>query len=156
LTDQTRDTRRSQIPDGFHPIILYDGVCGLCDRLVQFILRCDGDAVFRFASLQSTFAVKILTRHGANPTHLDTFYVVVDHQEAHEGAELVARSAAIVYVLKRLGGIWSIAAFIVDFLPHSFRDWIYNVVAKNRYRIFGRYDSCPLPSEETRARFLDL
>ena len=61
-----------------HPILLYDGVCGLCNRFVQFILRRDRDAVFRFAALQSAFAATILARHGANPSALDTVYVVVN------------------------------------------------------------------------------
>jgi len=61
------------------PILLYDGVCGLCNRLVQFILRRDRNAVFRFASLQSALAARILTRHGANPRDLDTVAVVVNH-----------------------------------------------------------------------------
>jgi predicted DCC family thiol-disulfide oxidoreductase YuxK len=137
-----------------YPIILYDGVCGLCNRLVQFILRHDQNAVFRFASLQSAFAEQVLTRHGANPTHLDTFYVVVNYDEADE--MLLARSAAVVYVLKRLGGIWRVAALLFNFVPRPLRDWVYGIVAKNRYRIFGRFDSCPLPSAETRDKFLDL
>jgi predicted DCC family thiol-disulfide oxidoreductase YuxK len=136
-----------------NPIVLYDGVCGLCNRLVQFILHRDQTAVFRFASLQSAFATRVLTRHGANPTQLDTFYVVLNYDDAQE--TLVSRSAAALYVLKQLGGIWRIAAIAAGMLPRFLHDLAYTLVARNRYRIFGRYDTCPLPSEETRARFLD-
>jgi predicted DCC family thiol-disulfide oxidoreductase YuxK len=135
------------------PILLYDGVCGLCNRLVQFVLKRDRKAIFRFASLQSAFAARVLTRHGANPTQLDTFYVILNYDEPQE--TLISRSDAAVYVLKRLGGIWRIAASIGGVLPQVLRDGVYSLVARNRYRIFGRYDSCPLPSAETRARFLD-
>ena len=67
-------------PAGPHPIVLYDGVCGLCNRFVQFILLRDRNAIFRFASLQSALAARILARHGANPTDLDTVYVVINHE----------------------------------------------------------------------------
>jgi len=63
-----------------HSILLYDGVCVLCNRLVQFILRRDREAIFRFAALQSPFAARILSRHGANPTDLDTVYLVLNHE----------------------------------------------------------------------------
>jgi predicted DCC family thiol-disulfide oxidoreductase YuxK len=137
-----------------HPILLYDGVCGFCNRLVQFILRHDSKAVFRFASLQSPLAVRILTRNGANPTDIDTFYLVLSYNEA--GERLLPRSDAVIYVLGRLGGVWRGVAVIVGVLPRFLRDWVYNTIARNRYRIFGRYDTCPIPSEETRERFLDL
>jgi len=136
-----------------HPILLYDGVCGLCNRMVQFILRRDRGAVFRFASLQSAFAGHILTRHGKNPDDLDTFYVVMHHNETSEA--LLSRSDPIVYVLKQLDGIWRLVAFALGIMPRFFRDAAYNIVARNRYRIFGRYDTCPLPTESTRSRFLD-
>jgi predicted DCC family thiol-disulfide oxidoreductase YuxK len=137
-----------------HPILLYDGVCGLCNRLVQFVLRHDNDAVFRFAALQSALSARILTRHGANPTDLDTFYVVLNHDQNSE--QLLARSDAVVYVLKQLGGFWQIAAYLMGVLPRVLRDWGYGIVARNRYRMFGRHDTCPVPSAETRARFIDL
>ena len=136
------------------PILLYDGVCGLCNRLVQFILRRDRHVVFRFASLQSPLAAQILTRHGANPADLDTVYVVLNHQQP--GESLLPRSDAVLFILAHLGGIWRACALVLKLLPRSIRDVPYRVVARNRYRIFGRYDSCPVPTEATRARFLDL
>jgi len=137
-----------------HPILLYDGVCGLCNRLVQLILRRDRNAVFQFASLQSPFAARILARHGLNPADLDTVYVVVSHDQAHES--LLARSDAVRYVLCQIGGLWRFAAGMLACLPRPLREWGYRVVARNRYRIFGRYDTCPLPGDGVRSRFLDL
>jgi predicted DCC family thiol-disulfide oxidoreductase YuxK len=136
-----------------NPILLYDGVCGLCNRLVQFVLNCDPQDRFRFASLQSEFARNILARHGANPGDLDTFYIVLDHGQPAE--RLVARSGAAVEVLKNLGGIWGGCGSVLRMLPKWFCDWGYNRVARNRYRIFGKFEVCPLPEERYRGRFLD-
>ena len=137
-----------------HLILLYDGVCGLCNRLVQFILRRDRDAVFQFASLQSPFAAPILARHGVNPADLDTVYVVLNHDQP--GELLLARSDAVRSVLSQLGRFWRFAGSLLTWLPRPLREGGYRAVAHNRYRIFGRYDVCPLPSEDVRDRFLDL
>jgi predicted DCC family thiol-disulfide oxidoreductase YuxK len=136
-----------------HPILLYDGVCGLCNRIVQFTLRHDRNAVFRFASLQSVFAASILARHGADPSDLNTFYVVVNHELPDE--YLLPRSDAGIFVLKRLPGPWRPTAFLLQLVPRFLRDAVYNVVGRHRYRIFGRFDVCQLPSEQDRNRFLD-
>ena len=88
-----------------HPIILYDGVCGLCNRLNQFVLRRDREGIFRFASLQSPLAARILARHGSNPQDLDTVYVVLNHdltKQAQWDERLLPRSEAVIFVLKRL------------------------------------------------------
>jgi predicted DCC family thiol-disulfide oxidoreductase YuxK len=142
-----------------HPIILYDGVCGLCNRLNQFVLRHDHEGIFRFASLQSPLAAHILARHGANPQDLDTVYVVLNHdltKEAQADERLLPRSDAVIYVLKRLGGIWRILGLYLQLVPRFLRDWEYRVIARKRYRAFGRFETCPLPSAETRDRFLDV
>lgn len=141
------------------PILLYDGVCGLCNRLVQFILRRDRKAVFRFAALQSPFAAAVLARHGAEAADLDTVYVIQNHDSGNtdpaQPEQLISRSDAIIFVLRQLGGIWPLAAAILRITPRPLRDRGYNIVAHTRYRIFGRYDTCPLPTPETRSRFLD-
>jgi len=136
-----------------HPILLYDGVCGLCNRFVQFILRRDRNAIFRFASLQSPVAALILTRHGVNPTDLDTVYVVINQELPDE--YLLSRSDAVLFVLKQLGGVWRPAASILQLLPKVLRDPAYNTVARHRYRIFGRSDVCTLPRDADHTRFLD-
>src|ERR1700730_5736236 len=136
-----------------HPILLYDGVCGLCNRFVQFILRRDRKAIFRFASLQSPIAARILNRHGVNPTYLDTVYVVINQELPNEN--LLFRSDAALFVLKQLGGPWRAAASLLQLLPKFVRDPAYNTVARHRYRIFGRSDVCTLPRDADHTRFLD-
>ncbi len=136
-----------------HPIILYDGVCGLCNRLNQFVLSRDSGAIFRFASLQSPLAERILSRHGANPRDLDTVYVVVNFELPDE--HLLPRSDAVLFILKQLGRICKFLGLFFQLLPHTVRDAAYRLVARNRYRIFGRFETCTLPSPENRNRFLD-
>ncbi len=135
------------------PILLYDGVCGLCNRFVQFILHRDRNAIFRFASLQSALAAGILTRHNASPTDLDTVYVVLNHELPDES--LLSRSAAVLFVLKHLEGIYRPTASLLQLVPKFLRDPAYNTVARHRYRIFGRSETCTLPSDQDDSRFLD-
>ena len=137
-----------------HPILLYDGVCGLCNRLNQFVLRRDPAGIFRFASLQSALAARILSRRGADAADLDTVYVVVNPDQPDE--YLLARSDAAIFVLKQLGGFWGLLGFVAQFKPRFLRDWGYRIVARNRYRFFGRSETCMLPSSENRDRFLDV
>lgn len=132
-------------------IIFYDGVCGLCNRLVQFVLKRDKRDYFRFAALQSDLASTTLQRHGRDPHDLDTVYVVVDHAQPTE--RLLARSDAILFLLRELGGIWKIVAF-GRILPLALRNLAYELVAQNRYRVFGKYESCMLPDPQHRAKFL--
>lgn len=140
------------------PILLYDGVCGLCNRLVRFVLQRDPAEMFRFAALQSPLAERILARHGADPRDLDTLYVVVNAEQPDE--TLLPRSDAVIFIMRRLGGagrsFWRMAGILLQLVPRAVRDWGYGVVARSRYRMFGRYNACPLPTEETRSRFLDL
>ena len=136
-----------------NPILLYDGVCGLCNRLVQFTLRHDRRDLFRFASLQSPLAARILERHGASAANLDTFYVVAHHQQPDE--QLIARSDAVAYVLRELGGRWQVCGIFWKLLPPMIRDALYNLIARNRYKIFGKLDTCPLPDLQQRHKFLD-
>ena len=134
-------------------VVLYDGVCGLCNRLVRFVLKRDHNAVFRFASLQSSVAQQILIRHGITPDALDTFYVVSDF--ATPGERVLSKSAAALYVAAKLGPVWKAAA-VLRILPRRMRDAIYDTIARHRYRVFGRYDTCPLPEARYRERFIDL
>ena len=129
-----------------NPILLYDGVCGLCNGLTKFLLKRDHHDRLRYASLQSDFAAVILKRHDKDPSDLDTVYVVQDYGEATE--RLLARSDAIICLAQELGGIWSLAGF-GKVLPRFLRDWLYNLVARNRYRVFGKYDSCMMPEPNT-------
>jgi predicted DCC family thiol-disulfide oxidoreductase YuxK len=136
-----------------NPILLYDGICGLCNRFVQFILKRDRNDRFRFAALQSDFAIEILARHGVNAADLDTVYLVSAYGQANES--LLNRSAAAAATLAELGGIWSVASRFIRLTPQPLRDWGYNFVARNRYQVFGKYDFCPLPDPKDRHKFLD-
>jgi predicted DCC family thiol-disulfide oxidoreductase YuxK len=135
------------------PVLLYDGVCGLCNRLVRFVLRRDPGGRFRFASLQSGLAASILVRHGADRSDLDTMYLLLCDQRL--GEKLVARSDAALAVLLQLGGVWRVLGTILRIFPKGLRDKGYGWIARNRYRIFGKYDSCPLVDQQYRSRFLD-
>jgi predicted DCC family thiol-disulfide oxidoreductase YuxK len=137
-----------------HPILLYDGVCGFCNRFVQFTLRRDRNATFRFAWLQSSLAARILARHGAHPTDLDTVYVVINPELPDE--HLLSRSQAILFVLRQLGGVWRPTASLLRFVPGFLRDAVYATVVRHRYRIFGRSETCTLPRDADSSRFLDV
>ena len=135
-------------------IVFYDGVCGLCNRLVQFLLKRDKQDKLRFASLQSDFAATVLTRHGIDPKDLDTLHVVENFEQSNERA--LNRSDAILRAARELGGFWSVAAVLGKIVPKPLRDLFYKFVATNRYKVFGKYDTCMLPEPRHRAKFLDM
>ena len=139
---------------GSNPIVFYDGVCGLCNRLVKFVLRNDRQDVFRFASLQSKLAEQILVRHRLRSESLETVYVVLDYGLAEE--RVLSRLNAVVYVLQQLGGPLTYVSALLRVLPAPVQNFLYGLVARNRYRVFGRYETCPLPDDDTRSKFLDL
>jgi predicted DCC family thiol-disulfide oxidoreductase YuxK len=143
----------AQMPSGdrIH-LVLYDGVCGLCNGVVRFVLRHDRRNRFRFAPLQSPTATRTLTRAGRAADDLSTFYVLPDYP----GASMVlSKSRAALFLLTSLGWPWK-AAGALALLPESVADRVYDVVVRHRYRLFGRYDQCVLPRPEDRDRFLDV
>ena len=137
-----------------NPIILYDGVCGLCNSLVQFLLKHDKEGRLRFASLQSDFAAKVLQRHGIDPKDLDTMHVIENYEQP--GERVLQRSDAILRAGRELGGLWSVLSATGKVVPRALRDVVYRFVARNRYRVFGKYESCMLPDPNQRSRFLDV
>jgi len=139
--------------DASNPIVLYDGICGFCNRMVQFILKRDSRDRFRFAALQSDFARRLLQGHGVSVADLDTIYLVLDPGQPSE--RLQERSQASITIFRELGIFWRALANLCAILPRGLRDWGYNLVARYRYRIFGKYDTCPLPSPSDRHKFLD-
>ncbi len=141
--------------DGLRPpfLLLYDGVCGLCNRMNQFVLARDRKDQFRFASLQSATAQDILKRHGQDPAVLSTFFVVLDPGTPNE--RLMERGAAARFVLKRLGGGWGVLGTGMSIVPRILLNAGYDVVAANRYRMFGKEESCWLPTPEHERKFLD-
>jgi predicted DCC family thiol-disulfide oxidoreductase YuxK len=146
---------RTQVVDGGggRHLVLYDGVCGLCDHLVQFVLAHDPDGVFDFAPLQSDTGRQAVAREGGNPDALTSFYVVRDYRTS--AARSLVKARAALFVANTLGWPWKIAsAFGV--LPTAVLDQGYDIVARYRYRVFGRFDQCMLPRPEQRKRFIDF
>lgn len=132
-----------------NPILLYDGVCGLCNQFVQFVLRHDREGVFRFAALQSAFACAILAKYGIDPGELNTLYVVLGNGDGSE--RLLSRSDAALYIGDRL----KMKSRFLRLFPRFLRNWGYNIVARFRYRVWGKYDTCMVPEPGVRARFLE-
>jgi predicted DCC family thiol-disulfide oxidoreductase YuxK len=122
--------------------------------MVQFLLKRDVNDRLRFASLQSEFAGKVLRRHGIDPADLDTLHVVENYDL---GNELVLnRSTAILRAGRELGGVWGILANLGRVVPRPLRDFVYRFVATNRYRMFGKFETCMLPEPRHRKKFLDM
>ncbi|TNE61184.1 MAG: DUF393 domain-containing protein [Alphaproteobacteria bacterium] len=127
--------------------MLYDGVCNLCNGMVRFIIRRDRHALFRFAAVQSDYAAAVLARFG-KVWQDDTFYLLLD-------GRLHDRSSAALRIMARLRFPWPMMAVFL-LVPKPLRDWVYNLVARNRYRLFGRTDACQIPDKSVLERFLDL
>ncbi|OJZ73475.1 thiol-disulfide oxidoreductase [Mycobacterium paraffinicum] len=133
------------------PVLLYDGVCGVCNAAVRTILRFDPHGTLRFAALDSDFARAVFARH---PTIKDVDSVVFVDEPEQPGERVAVRSSAALRVVDYLGGPWKLFG-VARVIPAPLRDWLYDRIADVRYRIFGKYDTCPLPGPEVRARFLD-
>jgi predicted DCC family thiol-disulfide oxidoreductase YuxK len=138
--------------EGTH-LVLYDGVCGLCNRMTRFVMARDRGGLFVFASLQSLTGRAWLERFGARDGGRDTFYVVVRYRGA--SAALLSKSEAALFLLRSLGGPWRWAA-LLGLLPRPLLNAAYGLVARSRYRIFGRYQVCPAPGPCERGRFVDV
>ena len=142
------------VMNGANPIILYDGVCGLCNRLVQFLLKHDKDGRLRFASLQSDFAVKVLGRHGLDPKDLDTVHVVVNYDQP--GERVLQRSDAVLRAGRELGGFGarlhrSLKSCRAGFGIWSIAWWLRIVIAC----LESTTRACS-PIRSQRSRFLDV
>ena len=132
-------------------VLLYDGLCGFCDRVVQFVLAHDRRGTMKFAPLQGAYALSVLSRH-PDMQNIDSLVLV----RVSDGIETVtAQSAAVADILRYLGGGWSGIAALMRVVPRFVADTGYAAFAAIRYRVFGKYDSCPIPTPEQRARFID-
>lgn len=135
-------------------LVLYDGVCGFCQATNQFILARDTADHFRFASLQNPLAQGLLAKHGVAAVDLTTVYVVPDHGGPNE--RLLSRGDAVAFVLQQLPGVWSPLGKLLALMPSGLVDWGYGLVSRNRYKLMGKHESCPIPPPEQRAKFLDV
>jgi predicted DCC family thiol-disulfide oxidoreductase YuxK len=135
------------------PVLLYDGLCGLCDGSVQFVLRHDRRGVMRFATLQGDFARGVLARH-PGLAGVDSLMLV--ETDPATGEERVAtRSTGVLRIARYLGGPWPALAGAFSVVPRFLRDAAYDLVARTRFRLFGRLDRCRVPEPAQRARFLE-
>ncbi len=131
------------IPDH---LILFDGVCNLCNGLVKFIIRRDRQGKIKFSALQSSFGQSFLENFKPDPIKINTVIYVSERR-------IFYKSLAILHLLKDLGGIWKLSyGFII--IPAFLRDFIYDLIASTRYRIFGKKDSCMIPTDDVKWRFL--
>ena len=135
----------ANLPEG--PVVLYDGVCGLCAKSVRWILRHERDREIRFAPLQGPTAAAYRARYPAIPESIDTV-VYIDGDRAH------LRSKAFLHLARHLRAPWR-WVYAMRWFPGFLLDLGYRLVAATRYRLFGKHDSCEIPSPETRARFLE-
>lgn len=141
------DENNSKAFDKYHDIILFDGVCNLCNHAVIFVIDRDAKKRFRFASLQSSVGQDLLKRFQL-PFHAMNSLVLIRNDKAY------LKSTGALEIARKLQGLWSLAYFFI-IIPSPIRDFIYDIIAKYRYKMFGKSESCRYPSEELKLRFID-
>lgn len=146
VVDQENNFTAGLINGG--PILLFDGVCNLCNAAVQFILKRDRKGVFRFASLQSPVGQALL-RHAGLPTGEISTVVLFENSQPY------LRSEAGLRIARRLPGLWPLLYGLIV-IPRPLRNRVYDWIARNRYRWFGKQESCLMPAPEWKARFIDV
>lgn len=129
------------------PIVLFDGVCNLCNRIVQFIIKKDKKKLFLFASLQGKTGQEVLKKFNLPVNDFNSFILV-------DGDQIYTRSTAALRMLRKLGGGWRYF-YVFIILPKFIRNALYNRVARNRYKWYGKRDECMIPTPELKERFLD-
>ena len=132
-------------------LVLYDGLCGLCDRTVQFFLEEDREGALVFSPLQGETAAEVFARHPDAEHDLSTMVCVAN--SGSDAEELSYRSSGILRLLSDVGGFWRVVSWL-SWIPVPVRDRVYDLIARNRYKWFGKFDECKLPDPGTRARFL--
>ena len=127
-------------------ILLFDGVCNLCNGLVRFIIKRDRKGKFKFASLQSEPGKRYLRQLGIKENEFESLVLIKEDK-------FYLKSTGALNILRELGGFWAFF-YILIWVPRSLRDFIYDQIAKSRYKVFGRRDTCMVPTPEQSARFL--
>lgn len=145
MTDAVDTHEPPEEIDLTHPILFFDGVCGLCNRSVDFLMQRDKHDTFRFAPLQGETAKRMLPSLTDDPETWSVLYL--DEDGLHDQSDVTIR------VCRRLGGIWSLVGLLAV-IPRPLRNIGYRFVARNRYGWFGKHDTCRLPAPEEQARFL--
>ena len=129
-----------------HPIILFDGICNLCNSAVQFVINHDPNEQFLFASLQSEFGQQLLKEQQLPSQQFDSFILL-------QNEKVYTRSTAALKVARQIKGAWK-SLYIFIIIPKFIRDAVYNWIARNRYKWFGKKDACMIPTPQLKARFL--
>lgn len=138
--------KETQVVSKDMKIVFFDGVCNLCNSVVDFTMQNNPKKDIYFASLQSDFAIDFLAKHNFDASELNTFYF-------YEKGKIYNRSDAGLNLAKNLRSPYRIASILL-LVPKNFRNPVYNFIAQNRYRFFGKKDTCRLPSEKERSFFL--
>lgn len=133
--------------DNTEMVILFDGVCNLCNGFVQFVIKRDRRNVFQFASLQSVYGTGLLNHYRFNSKTYETILL-------YNGKDLDTRSDAVINIVRELGGAWKMVA-VLKIIPRFFRNWVYDLVSVNRYKVFGKRDTCMVPTPELKSKFIE-
>jgi predicted DCC family thiol-disulfide oxidoreductase YuxK len=136
------------------PVLLFDGECGLCNRVVRLLLRFDRRGLLHFTALQGPAAQAFLAEHGL-PTRDFSSLVFVPDWSHRDRPDFRMRTDGVISALRTIGGVGRILAVVLSWFPPGFRDGGYKLVARWRYRVFGPWRACPLPRPEWRSRFFD-
>lgn len=133
-------------PEQSHSILLFDGVCNLCNSSINFVIKRDNKDRFRFAALQEEQGISLLKRYNIDTADTDSI-ILIENEKAY------TKSSAALRVARKLSGAWPLLyGFMI--VPKFIRNWVYDYVAKNRYRWFGKTDSCMIPTPELKGKFL--
>jgi predicted DCC family thiol-disulfide oxidoreductase YuxK len=138
---------QKQTPDAAGPVLLFDGVCNLCDATVRFIADRDPQRRFRFAFLQSDAGGAMLERHGLKGDELTSVVLL-------QGGQAFRKSTAMLQIMRQLPAPWRWLAVLL-LLPRPLRDWMYDVIGRRRYRWFGRKPVCDVSRDDLRQRLID-
>ena len=128
-------------------IILFDGVCNLCNSSVQYVIKRDKGNVYRFAALQSEIGKKLAEERGIDTSQVDSIILI------EPGVAYYTKSTAALKIAQSFGGVWQLAS-VFEWIPEKIRDWVYDYIAKNRYKWYGRKDACMIPTPELKSKFL--
>lgn len=128
------------------PLIVFDGICVLCSRFAEFVARRDGRSVFRFTAAQSPLGQALFAHYGLDPVNFETNLLIED-------GIAFGKMDAFARIVPRLGGLWRMTS-AVRLLPRPVADWLYDRIARNRYRLFGRHETCVVPGPRWRGRIV--
>ena len=129
-------------------IILFDGVCNLCNRSVQYVIKHDTRNDFKFAALQSEIGQKLAQERGIDTSVVDSIILI------EPGVAYYTKSTAALKIAQSFGGAWGLTS-VLEWIPEKIRNWVYDYVARNRYHWYGKKDACMIPTTELKSKFLD-